>query len=521
MATHKLDLDTDAGELIIRAGDVHRTATAPHRVSASEWEEALKQLDKRVTNSITLGMTVRSLDLDGTDSTKAKLLRDALTSKKLEFLCDLSICDAHLGGSGVTPRLLAALASVPAFAKPHAEAWDPMETEANPPQGARLCLMRNDLSDDDLSGDGLSPLRGLIELSLSGNQYITDPGFARVGTLAPNARRLFLGRTGITVGQTIEKLIKKCWPMLDALALNGCPIDFDRLANALHLRSNEGKNLKPRRHGANNEIVEEAHVYCHLDVREVYTATPSKIRDLRERMKKYSRSSAMKGYVGWIHEQYFSGGREKAEGGLVLRHAFEEEMRVRMCVSLEGREDISDGRGGPYYIEFTEVPQLASVDEIVKSVVRASNGRAPEGRIEEQQAEASAKGDSARFEKTVMDSFKVRSFPFSNGDPQGRLFRELYVECGEVRLEPGVFVSRALGSLLPRTAAEAWAAVRKFDGELGLPTLVERKRLVEVELRMRLAAKGNAQITYQEPPPAASGGNAAGKKRARDERYTV
>ena len=93
-------------------------------------------------------MTVRSLDLDGTDSTKAKLLRDALTSKKLEFLCDLSICDAHLGGSGVTPRLLAALASVPAFAKPHAEAWDPMETEANPPQGARLCLMRNDLSDD-------------------------------------------------------------------------------------------------------------------------------------------------------------------------------------------------------------------------------------------------------------------------------------------------------------------------------------------------------------------------------------
>ena len=132
------------------------------------------------------------------------------------------------------------------------------------------------------------------------------------------------------------------------------------------------------------------------------------------------------------------------------------------------------------------------------------------------------KGDSAKFEKTVMDSFKVRSFPFSNGDPQGRLFRELYVECGEVRLEPGVFVSRALGSLLPRTAAEAWAAVRKFDGELGLPTLVERKRLVEVELRMRLAAKGNAQITYQEPPPAASGGgNAAGKKRARDERYTV
>ena len=65
MATHKLDLDTDAGELIIRAGDVHRTATAPHRLSASEWEEALKQLDKRVTNSITLGMTVRSLDLDG------------------------------------------------------------------------------------------------------------------------------------------------------------------------------------------------------------------------------------------------------------------------------------------------------------------------------------------------------------------------------------------------------------------------------------------------------------------------
>ena len=55
-----------------------------------------------------------------------------------------------------------------------------------------------------------------------------------------------------------------------------------------------------------------------------------------------------------------------------------------------------------------------------------------------------------------------------------------------------------------------------------LPTLVERKRLVEVELRMRLAAKGNAQITYQEPPTAASGGgNAAGKKRARDERYTV
>ena len=110
------------------------------------------------------------------------------------------------------------------------------------------------------------------------------------------------------------------------------------------------------------------------------------------------------------------------------------------------------------------MPQLASVDEIVKSVVRASNGRAPEGRIEEQQAEANMKGDSAKFEKTVMDSFKVRSFPFSNGDPQGRLFRELYVECGELRLEPGVFVSRALGSLLPRTAAEAWAAVRKFDG---------------------------------------------------------
>jgi hypothetical protein len=322
---------SSASSFVVFSGELSLVAA---QLSATGWEGALRRLASEGP-----ALDVRSLKLDDNElgGSPASVLAEALV--RLEHLAELSVCDARLGSAGAS-KLLSALASVPAFARPHAEVWAPIETKVQPPQGARLCLMRNDITDTDLRGHqpaGARPLelRGVVELALSGNALVGDAGVVTLGTLVPNVRRLFLGRTGVSVEKagalgvdgSVGATIESSWPMLEALALNGCPIDgegFERLAKALHARARNvqtKKLLPPKAAGGGAGAAagggagaEPAHSYCHLDVRENAQVAPQQLSQLLEKMKEYAREQAGQ---SWIRAQPFGGGRHRSEG-LVL-----------------------------------------------------------------------------------------------------------------------------------------------------------------------------------------------------------
>ena len=154
----------------------------------AEWEAALQLL-----SADALAFHVRTLVLDDSSLFGAQLVSAQLVSAqlvnavgRLKGLTDISICNAGIGGGGAR-RLLAALSELPTFARTHAEVWMPMETVATPAQGARLCLMQNDLVDEDLLADGglsHSPLRGLVDVVFTANPCITNAGLVSLAAAA-------------------------------------------------------------------------------------------------------------------------------------------------------------------------------------------------------------------------------------------------------------------------------------------------------------------------------------------------
>lgn len=233
-------------------------------LSSTEWEGVLRRLMNESSQ-----LHVRSLKLDDNDLGGERL--DAAIGEaipRLDLLTDLSICDARLAGPA-THRLLEALGSVPAFARTHAEVWAPIPTVVQPPQGARLCLMRNSIAAADLTPPGdapITPLRGVLILALSGNQLLGDGGVVALSTLAPSLRKLYLGKCGVTLGAKggVPALFERCWPMLEALALYDNPlVQGVRSPSFVDLRDLRSPCLSsraspPRQQGVERPAVEAA-----------------------------------------------------------------------------------------------------------------------------------------------------------------------------------------------------------------------------------------------------------------------
>ena len=429
------------------------------QLSAVEWETAFRSFASDPALH-----TLRALNLDDNDLGGAPASALASAVGRLERLVDLSVCDAHLSGTAVT-QLLSALAAVPAFSKSHAEVWAPADTMPYPPQGARLCLMRNGISNDELSGPCL---RGLHELCLSGNVLITDGGLAPLAALAPSLRVLHLGRTGI-IGSGMLGILDKHWPMLECLALNHTEMttqSFEKgLCNALHKRAREIEKRALVPCTANGEglppvppdekaVDDKPHRYFHLDLRGIRALSPPKLHELAEKMHAYQKECDQ---MMWIKRQHFGGGRHHSHG-LVLRHDYEGEMTLRLKIELEPlaeKEKALPGRpggsssapAGPYFLEVSDVKQKMSVAEIVSGLLQACNEKAGNSAVEakagksadgDAEADKAVKAQISAIRQYVSAVFALSSFPVCVEGKDGREWRAVAVQApgGRELLQP-------------------------------------------------------------------------------------
>ena len=493
-------------------------ATLRSDLSSTEWATALRKL---VTDS---ALHLRALRLDD-NVVPIKELMD--TVGRLRQLTNLSMCDARLG-SGVAD-LLTALHSVPAFVKSHAEVWAPIPALPAPPQGARLTLMRNGISDADLvqatQGRDVG-LRGLHELALSGNTLIADAGLAPIAALAPSLRKLHLGRTGIVGGGTVG-ILDKHWPMLECLGLNGTRMTtdgFESLCKALHARARavEAKKLLPSAangEGAGNDertgnahpggaeaTVEgavdwKAHRYFHLDLRELSTLSPEKLTTLVEKVKEYSKGQAKQ---PWIMTQSFGGGKYRHEG-IVVRHDFEGFVTVRLSIKLAPSGE--DGEAGPaggspsVYLELPDMPQKLSVEHVVSAIIQTANVKPKppaaagakrsahqlsETLEEKRAAELKASLGSYHIEKRVREAFERQRFPFCVGTGSQPMWRDTGLKApGGTDLPCGNHGREALGRIAIGSLLHDQAnpeEPRCLDDFFETPSLSEARRLIELHL---------------------------------------
>jgi hypothetical protein len=494
------------------------------------WEDALRRLAENDRSN-----HVRSLRLDENPPLSNICERLADTLKKLGRLCELSLCDCRLEGNGVGD-ILSALGSVPAFAKPHAEVWAPIEVVASAPaQGAKLCLMRNNIRDDALglaAGLGSSTcLRGVMELALNGNEGVADAGVGYLARIFPSLRKLHLGRTGI-MGDGFVGVIDRHWPMLEALALNGTMAKstdgFIHLCKALQQRASNAqtKKLQPPKEllAANPKLL--ANGFVHLDVREIWTISPRFLEPLQRQMQAYSTDHRG---TAWIVNQSFGGGRYRSEG-LVLRTELEEKLTLRLRVELDrqgdGHVSSSAGSPGPFFVELEDVLMKTSVVQVVLAVVQASNTKAAEdaagGRgggqaatLDQQRAAAARafESGSSSLERRIRAYFTESRFPFafSSGLAGARAWHEVCVEAprGTPREGRDEMQHVAVGTCL-HESREA-KVTRAFDHALGAPRqLGDAHKIVEFEVRLRLEAKdemgGQSSSSHRGGAMAAAGG---------------
>jgi len=512
-------------------------------------------------------LNVRALKLDDNDLGGERI--EAVIGEmipRLELLTDLSICDARLGGPAAQ-RLLVALGAVPAFAKTHAEVWAPIPTVVQPPQGARLCLMRNNISDADLlppANAAPVALCGVLDLALSGNPLITDSGMVTLGTLTPSVRKLYLGRCGVSVESDgkVPHLLETAWPMLECLALNGCPLltsGFEALARSLHqrVRNVSTRKLAPPKPpaivaassagGAGSSSAgglggsssggglgaEPAHSYVHLDLREIPSLSPPTLALLIGKFKEYSKDDSKDGCKGqrWLDAQPFAGGLgdANATGCLVLRHDFEMKMTLRLCLRLEevahdgNVVGVGDGKGGPYYVEMPDVPQSKSLADLLSAVVQAANlksdvaagAAAPNKYQQTETLEEKAAGEVSKAKlgsKDLRRTLKEMHFPFGIGDPRGRIWHDRSFEtaagkllpCGRADAQVQAATRVALGSLLHRRHDSGEAPPRRFDVEIGRPPMKEARRMVEATLTLQKRVP-DKRAAAAEPPASKAG----------------
>jgi hypothetical protein len=607
-------MSSESQQLELFAGDLNLTNM---QLTSVQWETTLQ----RIAKDPALQPNLRALTLDENDLAGVDVAL-AATIGRLERLMDLSICDARLSGVAVT-RLLSALGTLPAFAKSHAEVWAPIEVMPGVPQGARLCLMRNGISDAELLGSpslsssdgaggggratppapaGQPPpcLRGVLELCLSGNPLVTDAGLAGIASLAPSLRRLYLGRTGIC-GHGCKDVLDRHWPMVEALSLSGTPMTpqgFDQLARTLDSRADK-VDLAPKHKdrlepcAANGEgpaakapasgggggaagssglsnlqrvdraVDDKAHKYVHLDVREVPTVSPVTLKTLAKKMRDYSTKLANQ---RWISRQHFGGGKHRSDG-LVLRHDFEGDVTLRLEVELlppmpmeEACAALAEGVNayatGPFYVELPDLPQLTSLADVLKSVKDAvvlksegtvggqrSKFQQKETFDEERANESRAAEGASKAENGCRKEFRRQGFPIvlRHGAAHGEEWQEermlapggRELPCGGADAAQRARAltqlnNQALGALLHDQARAEGG--RRLDNVLGLPALRERRRLVEVSLRLKLGVVENgggtggdggdgasaaAGSAASPTPPAGAGASskAAGKKR--------
>lgn len=507
-----------------------------------QWETVLR----RIVADPALQPNLRALTLDENDfGSTAVGVALASTVGKLERLVDLSVCDCRLGSGAA--RLFASLGSVPAFAKPHHEAWSPMDytegpmalvpqCQARPPQGARLCLMRNNISDDELlgapsDGEGVSHsppppcLLGVLELGLSGNPRITDRSLAGIGKAFPSLRRLFLGRTGIRGHPALSNVFDQCWPMLEALALNGVPMELDgwellqrelmkrhRAVENKRLTASAESGEGPAPDHLRGKISREdkteddaAHRLFHLDVRDINTINPISLKQLSEKMREYSNGERGVGKQRWVHRQRFSGGRHRSDG-LVLRHDFEGTVSLRVEVLLELPNDVDvlldgDRSAGPFYVMLPDVPQITALDVVSAAFTQAANikGDTQKKQSKYQKAVTSVEQNARNvkngsLEQTVDYIYRAKNFPFMTTDGKTRSWKVKRITGpGTVRCWDGdgtaiagtgraQMFKVAVGSLL-RDQASAEGG-RRLDAQFKPPAQSEIRKLVELTVTL-------------------------------------
>lgn len=541
-----------SSSLAVHAGVLSLVAAS---LSPSEWSDVLRRLASDTPENL---RQIRALNLDENEAlggssgdssgsaSPAERLPDTLAC--LTRLSDLSLCDCRFSGPAIT-RLFAALARIPAFATSHKDAWAPIEVGPSPSQGARLCLMRNGISDAELSRAASAsgaPLLGTLDLALSGNPLIQDGGVEAAARLFPSLRRLYLGQTGVHGEGSLGATVSQTWPMLEALALNGCPITaegFDRLAAALIVdrpRNVAKGTLKAPKESA-AAADKHAHKFFHLDVRQVSTLAPSTLARLLGAIRDHQKDKASRDLLAldWVRRQTFGGGKYRRDG-LVLRHDFEGEVTVRVRVVLERVGGDADGAQlggsapGPFFLELDDLPEQMGVGQLLACVVQAANTTgAAKAELMSRSAAAAGADDyvgASKYERRVKERYKDADFPFTvtDGRGSGRVWREVRLGklsggggggAGPIPLSGGrAALDRiALGTLLrPDASADASSraagarVIRALDDTLGRPKqLSDARRIVELEVAMRLLAPG----ANPKELAGAAGGAGAGKKR--------
>ena len=346
-------LDVFAGEL-----SLERAQLGPQ-----EWEGVLRRAAEPE-------LRLRALKLDDNDfgGQAGQVLGEWVG--KLAHLAELSVCNARLSGDAAS-QLFLSLEAIPAFARTHAEVIAPVEIAGvHAKQGARLCLMHNDLADADLRCGRAEPprLAGVVDLALSGNLRLSD--FAALAQLAPNACRLYLSGTGIT-GTDAVGVLDKAWPFLDALALSNTPMEaagFEALYKSI-LKRAEPYEKKQKMMPVDKPV----HPYCHLDLRGIPTLPPLLLDKLAERYRLFSIAHKSMD-LPWLHRQHFSSGSKTIRDGLVLRHDFETTCTVRLQVHTVGAASgAAPQANGVYHAELGDVPRKLSLQELVSGVVQAVN----------------------------------------------------------------------------------------------------------------------------------------------------
>ncbi len=547
MFTHTTAFPSMASLASVFAGAYELPST---ELSQHEWESVLR----RATDP---ALHVRALRLDGNDfsGTVGSLLGDAVA--ELSHLTDLSVSDARLGGPAVS-KLLCSLGGVPAFARPHAEVWDPIQALPGAVQGARLCLMRNGIADADLECDGTPPtLYGVVEVALSGNPRICDPGFATLAQLVPNVRRLHLGRTGIA-SEGVHQLLDKHWPLLDALALNGTPMQtdgFERLCKAIKNRAKAVKERKllspsvglvlpPPRPGnpvrlsancapvfvafhadgpsvgggaaalattaaiaashssssASTTAQERPHPYFHLDLREIPSLLPTELSAL---LKDYADFSADNANLPWLATelQPFSSGTSLTKAGLVLRHDFERDCTLQLRIHVQ-TPPASSAHNGLFTIELTDVPQRKSLERLVTEILQAVNTKT--GTLPPTQSKY-------QTQQTFDERQAGESSPEEGSSSTERAVRKKLKELEfPVVAAADTNASQWMDEALehPGRGGLPVGIQRAELGRIALGSLITSKRVLELDLTLRHGPPGSKGST-------SSGGGAIGASAAR------
>lgn len=462
------------------------------------------------------------------------LLAFELSLARMTSLSSLTICDVKLRGPALQ-KLLLALGSVPAFAKPHAEVWAGLRVAADPPQGGRLCLMRNGLADADLprvavadaadeTDARLARLRlgGVIELGLAGNPGLGDAALLWLYDLVPGVRRLHLGGTGVTGGRApggaLAKLARgwgktrreraaaeyawdasylaRQWPLLEVLSLHGAPlteVGLRDLQAAFTTRAERAAARPPS--GFEDPLHPNSRGLAHLDLRAVPNLSAVVLRALGDRYREFNEAHRkLADSQPWELRQAFAGGRPSKDekAGLVLRHDFEGKCSTRLCLDLyqgtNGQEERwRDGpRHEPIFIELFELDQASSLGSLLISLTSAANGQSGEAEV-----------------RRTLDG---AGFPFQKQDTRpGAAQEQTAWECaivewtgadGETRdlSGEGARRSKMMGNLL---ADHRNPRGRLFDREFGPIRRADAKRVVELRLGLRLVPWGKCPVALR------------------------